>query len=211
MFRPNRIGSPVIHNDAGIGDTTNWTVQEAIYDNAATPFNVINASPMGDFGRSGLIWNGTESITAVRKAHLVQQFTVTAPLNGNVVGVELSAQIYLPTLKAVTIIPVFFKMTAALGAILAGAANSSDMPTYFGQSLAGDEGDSDVAIRHLSYKEQLIIQGDSPTDVSGVYAHGFGLFNNSAGSAAPLSGFFMSAAIRQLNDQQSVAYRDTLR
>lgn len=210
MFRPNRIGTPHIHTSDGGADTTDFTLNQVLYDNAATPFNVINSTPIGDFGRRGIIWTGTEGVLAARKYALVGQFTVTAPIAGDTVGVEVQAG-YTGLLPSdVAIIPIFFRLSAAIGTVLGGAANAYDQPTVFAPKDQYLIATAQSIPRNDYFKEIFIIRNTDPAILAGTYGVGFQFMN--AGSVGyNITNFFMTFAVRQLNDQNDVGYRDTLR
>lgn len=207
MFRPNRIGTPVIHTSTANDNADNYTEGEALWTAVGQPFNVINASPVLDFGRSQLNWNGTKNFAALTETALVQQVTVTEPLAGDTVGLELNGSITFLGNQNSVLRPVFFKMSAALGTVLANGS-SADAVTQIGPALMPDR-TAGGSLRSHWYKETIIFRGTAGS-IGGTYAHGFAILDNS-NAAWTMNWFDMMASVRQLNDQQSIGYRDTLR
>lgn len=208
MFKPNRVGTPWQHQPentstsaAAITTTTRPYYEALIWG------NVINAAPALDFAADGINWVGTpQNLTASHRIALVQQFSVTQPLEGDTVGVELQGSILFQSKCSILITPIFYKMEAGLSGLLAGA-DSSEMPKVFGTPLNSIPASAVATVRAHTYKEQIIINS---TTVGGVYAHGFAI-SDPEGAVISLSYFSMHASVRQLNDQQSIGYRDTLR
>lgn len=210
MFRPNRIGHPWIH------EPNNATASVAAFTQSTRAYyetlgfgNVINAAPVQDLASNTLVWFGTvpEAIAAGVRLILGQQFTVTAPLVGDTVGLELAGALEVQALPTVQISPVIYRMTAALGSVLAGA-DSSEAPITFGPTLTPDAADGQN-VRSHSYKEEVIMKGTN-ANIGGTYFHGFAI-SDVAGAGYNLPFFRITCSIRQLNDQQNVGYRDTLR
>ncbi len=201
MFRGNRIGTPVSIPTTDNSVTTVWAPSAAgIAD--LLKGNVINATPVLDFATSCIrVGVVTPQIPAFSIISLVQQFTVTAPLQGNVVGVEVSGGGFFPDIgNNCTIWPVAYKIdtaaTTLLGAVQGGAS-----------CIFGNNGPDHPANQHTTnYKDQLLID----TTTGGTYAHGFAIYNTT-NAAVAISYFRMNAFIRQLNDQQNIEYRDTRR
>lgn len=206
MFRPNRIGTPWIHqNNFLTNDDSNW-LNEIVATSPLYPGNVINAVPLGDFGRSFLQWNGTETLAAAFKASIVQQFVISPPIQGDTVGVEIAASIITDLPPSTIIIPFFNTLQAAGGTTLAPVAGSTG-PTYLEQQAIPNNAVTTAIFRHCSYKTQVIVRDPN---LAGIYCHGFAFLNGSA-SPASTSLIEMNAEVRQLNDQQDIGYRDTLR
>lgn len=101
MFRPDRIGTPVIFEQSTASNSAAWTPSTT--NSAAVGFrgNVINGTPVADFAMSALTWNqGTASIANGDELAILQQFTISQPLNGDTVGIELNfgLRIYMSNL-----------------------------------------------------------------------------------------------------------------
>lgn len=209
MFRPNRIGTPYIHQDIISADTTNFTLAQAALTTANYPFNAINGTPILDFGTTILHWTGTEAVTALNRFAFGQQFTITAPLNGDTVGLELHSFFQGSINISTIMIPFIAKVTTPL-ALLAGAVLASS-PTMFGTSINAYSGQA-AAVQQLriprGYKEQVIVR--DTTRLFGTYCHGY-IFEDNSAAGWNLIDMHWSAGVRQLNDQQAVGYRDTRR
>jgi len=206
MFRPNRIGTPLFHTTADRLDMNAWTAQEFQpigSDNYGA--NIINASPLLDFGVSSLYSIATEAIAADRRFGLAMQFTVTEPIAGDAVGVEIngSLEAFLPA--SATVFPFFAEMNAATSGILA-ATTMTFQPTMFGPVIHPVQGNNNLVFQVLNYREQVVPWGGGL--VGGAYCHGFQIYTPTAFN---MTFFHMTASVRQLNDQQLVGYRDTLR
>lgn len=205
MFRANRIGHPVIHQQSNTTNTTNTWAAGTLNTAAFSAANVVNASPLLDFGQSRLHWNATQSLAAATKYGITQQFTITQPLNGDTVGVELCGSIIVDASLNVLLIPFFARTTGAAATVL-GVVNFLDQPTFFDC----DKQNNDISTRlaqTMFYKEELIIQASS---IGATYVHGFAIMNTTAG-AIPITYMDVQFSERQLNDQQSIGYRDTRR
>jgi len=215
MFRPNRIGTPTFHSSAKTTSTADLDLAQEALTGTTFPFTVINATPVADVGRSTLLWTGAaaEAVTGARRFMLVQQFTVTEPLNGDAVGVELNASIVGPIPQCAWWEPVLFKMTAALGTIGA-SGNAADTPqTLHGPAILYSSGQlptvETLTWQQRAYRDQVVYLGAAGS-IAGTYAHGFRCWGIGPTNWS-LTTFHMTASVRQLNDQQSVGYRDTLR
>lgn len=205
MFRPNRIGTPNIHQNTGVGSVANFTWTNRAINDSSYSFNVINASPLADFGYSNINWAGTETITSGNRVGVGQQFTVTKPLAGNVVGIELTGHITLTFPGNSLIVPMFGKVTAAAGALW-DPVTVSDQPCQLDVALMPVPGATTGQYRNGYYKTQVITE----VDEGATYVHGFQLLNF-AGAGYDVSWISAGFGVRQLNDQQDVNYRDTLR
>lgn len=208
MFRPNRIGTPTFHSSDLTASTANWSPNA--YNNNSANFggNVINASPLLDIGRSALRWIGaaTEVIPLNARLVLGQQFTVTKPLTGDAAGVELNHAYLGQAPASANISSVFFKVQTAAASTF-GQVDASDYPTPLqDHSILNSEIDT-VYVRSVQHQSNVVILSLSDP---GTYFHGICISDNS-GANWNLDYFYMVASIRQLNDQQTVAYRDTLR
>lgn len=212
MFRANRVGTPHIHQIGHAASSLNTALTgvSKTTGGGLIGLNVINAAPLLDFGESKLVWlpGAPPALTANFSYALAQQFTITAPLKGNTVGLELMGQINIDLPGSTTITPFVARLTAALGSVLSGA-NSHSAPTFIGEGQQSNN--SATVIRRTSiYKEQVIINDSDPAVLAGTYAHGFLLTDNTA-AAWNVPYARMHAAIRQYNDQQNISYRDTRR
>lgn len=208
MFRPNRIGTPIIHDSTGVVSTAAWAPSSNLNTSIATGFNTVNAAPVADFGKTTMAWDtGAAALAANSQFALGQQYTITQPLAGDTVGVELGASldIVLPTDFDVT--GIHGRLVAAIGTALLGAS-VFDIPTFF-HPTPGINGAPATVLRTFQYKEQIIVRNSS-TLLPGTYYHGFRLSNR---AAAPFNFimFRFSGYVRQLNDQPNIRYRDTLR
>lgn len=209
MFRPNRIGTPGLHNSSSTGNTAVFTLSEEDASNSLFPFNVINSTSVADFGKSALNWAGPAvSQTASFKSCFSQQFTITAPLAGDAVGVEIMGAMSALLPANCMVRPIIFRQSAAISVLLQGTS-SYDMPTPVAPGDPGIVGVNTAIYRQFYYKTQVVIANGNPNVLSGTYGHGFQIFNN--GPAFNHQAFNIVCAVRQLNDQQGIGYRDTLR
>jgi hypothetical protein len=209
MFRPNRIGTPWIYKPNPVSGTSAWTPNNQPNTSNTIGFNVINQVPVLDFGRSQFNWTGAAvNITASNRVAIVQQISITAPQGGDTVGLELMGSLDIDVASTTQMLPIFGKIQ---GSIPAGqlAAGTTIGPCIIGQAPGGNT--ANVRSRAHVYKEQVIVNNDG-ADVSGVYVHGFLLQEaHTTPAAVPISFLQASYGVRQLNDQQSIGYRDTLR
>lgn len=203
MFRANRIGTPNIMADgvtvsaAAIGVNNGAPIQEP-------RGNVINAVPQLDYGANYVRWASTGgSVPIGERIMLVQQFTVTPPIAGDTVGVETIAALMLVGSPSLMVAPILFKATAAAVAFHGNVSGVAQGLTYLSEGRQNISG-----LTHYC-KEQTILRG-SVNPVSGTYCHGFEIFNPTAGLVT-FTAYVASMAVRQLNDQQDVGYRDTRR
>lgn len=212
MFRPNRIGTPVIHDSTANESTADYTLQQRVWTSVVQPYNVINAIPVGDFGRSQLNWSGNKVLDALKQCAQAQQFTVQAPAEGDTVGIELNGYFTVYCAARLTLRPIFFRQEAALSTLLQGG-DSGDSPTGIGEGLQGDvaAAQTKYEIRTLRYQTQIIAKSTSSIAVAGPYAHGLAFINPHATETAAITWVNSVCSVRQLNNQQDVGYRDTLR
>lgn len=208
MFRPNRIGTPVIHNSL-TGNNTNFTLQTGPITGATNPFNAVNAAPSLDFGYSAIHFAGTEALPAGHKCVLGQQFTITAPIDGDARGVEVNGSIFLQHSATCFIRPIFMKLTAAVSGVLSGAASSADLGTGLGGITVPPEG-STADAKAMTYRDNVVVRQDTLANLPGTYLHGFQIYNTSA-SSLNITAFQIALSMRQLNDQQDIEYIDTRR
>lgn len=207
MFRPNRIGTPRIYQSSTTANAAAWTLTAQGNGSIGATGNVINAAAIADFGMSALNNTNAQNLAIDNAFCLVQQFTVTKPLSGNTVGVELNASLKLKTDRRVIIKPVLFKAATAAGTVLGAVSSVGVAPV----SIAPEFLPGSAALTDwfgFSYQTQVIIQDASA--VEGTYCHGFQIGNNT-GAALSIAAFQMDASLRQLNDQQAIGYKDTLR
>lgn len=205
MFRPNRIGTPVIHTQ----DTTVSTLDFTLSGGAGfTGFfgNAINSTPPLDFGRDAIRWTGIEAVTAGWQIAFLQQITITTPLAGDVAGLEVNGAIKCAIPMSAVITPVFVRCIGVAG--LLGAMTFTGEPTYFSPETSDQYSPDDtLQYRSAAYQKSIIVKDSSIGDT---YAHGFAITDNSA-AGWNFTSLIMQASIRQLNDQQDIGYRDTLR
>lgn len=207
MFKPNRVGTPIIHTITGVDNTAAFTYQLNGNSAMLQPFNVINASPVLDFGRSQVNWVAAARVhTNSNKSAFVQQFTVTQPLNGDTVGVELNGALWLTAPNDIIMQPALMRITAQ-GALW-GGGTANDVPTPIAPpvEILDNVAARTNTIRACQYRATAIIKDAA---VGGTYAHGVIIYN--AGVDFNITALKMTASVRQLNDQQNVGYRDTLR
>lgn len=208
MFRADRIGSPYIHQGTSNNSVAAFTLNVLGLTSNSWNGNVISSAPLLDFGRLALTWNGTPvSLPAGNRCSFLMPFTITEPLNGDTVGVEMAAAITLNCNDNLALRPIFGKLVAAGGATLA-QVTFADFPTRFGKTQTAPVGATGASShRFYQYKDELIVQYPSGS-VGGPYAHGVEVLNQS-GAASSIAALQMSASVRQLNDQQTIGYRDT--
>lgn len=207
MFRPNRVGTPNIHttpgsavSSAAFGVGARWS--------GAMRFSVINAAPVLDFGHNSIDWNGSQAITANGQFAFGQQFTITQPRNGDTVGLELCGWYMAPIPRSTLVFPFLARMNAALPAVMA-SADTNDIPTALDKQDPLSNGTAvTLEPRQYHYKTQAIVRNSLAT-LAGTYFHGIAFVDNSAGWN--FTDLVASFSVRQLNDQENVGYRDTLR
>lgn len=205
MFKPNVVGTPVIHQISNQSSASNATLGND--DPATTTYraNNINAVPVGDFGESHLYYTGTSAVTAGRRFAIGQALTIVQPINGNVRGLELNGAMTAKVPHGLQVTPFFAKLTAVPAGLMALTALS--FPTIFKHQFIPLASDT-LVFKHFSYKETLIMQ--DPTAIDGTYIHGF-LCNDNSAAGWNLIMMHMMASTRQLNDQNEIEYADTRR
>jgi len=168
--------------------------------------HAINAAPVLDLGVSSIRYEPVVPTTFNDNNTVVfgQQFTVTEPQVGNIVGVELNAGIRILAPTKVEIVPIMYRITAAAGAAM-GNITGATFPQQIAPGVVNQSAATEFMTAH--YTTQAIILA---APVAGTYVHGFGVINNS-GAAMTVSFMSMHASVRQLNDQQNQEYRDTRR
>jgi hypothetical protein len=168
----------------------------------------INAAAVLDFGMSHLEWiPGVAQTLAVASAVAYGQImTITVPVSGDTVGVELNGAIQLRGDQEMGIIPFFSFLSSAAGGAL-GVIGAVGFP-YVQIAEGKDPGVAAAAqTRSHTYQEQIVI---NPVTAGVTCAHGFILTNTSA-AARTINAINMQMSVRQLNDQQNISYRDTRR
>lgn len=203
MFRANRIGTPVILPETFAGIATTITAGSDTLLSAEVRGNVINAVPVLDYGQNSLRWANTRSIATLERICIGQQFTITTPLNGDTVGMELIGSCCIGAGALMEITPVLFKTTAAVGSVWGVVQSTALGFTHLAEGREHQPG------RGHQYIANAIHRG-ATTAVAGNYFHGFQIYNKT-GSALSITNGEFSFAVRQLNDQQDVSYRDTRR
>lgn len=214
MFKPNRVGTPnfwtlrdaTVKTDAPVNFAeSNFVAQDATG-------NCINATPLSDYGTANLMYDIIgETVAANQKIMILAQFEVTPPQQGTIVGVELQGSMVMATVGAVRMAPIFAQ--AQPDQVLTGVLDTIDL-TYIPMLLSNEAGHLEVGaldtkIRH--FKTQVVMEYADPSGPSiGPYVFGWA-FYNATGGAVPIYGFETHLSIRQLNDQQFIGYRDTLR
>lgn len=211
MFRANRIGSPYILEPNTALDANAYNLNKSANNIAGHTGNVINAVPSGDFGEVALMSSNTGTgLNNNEKVALLHQFTVTEPLQGNVVGFELQASLMILTSRLHIIRPIAFKLQAAGAAVLDPVTSNGQHGIQLGEAKQYEDiQTTDDGWIAINYKEQLIFRS-SPGNIGGTFGHGFEIYNGT-GANSSFSAFKMQASVRQLNDQADVAYRDTRR
>jgi len=204
MFRPNRIGTPIIHENGITVSTLDITPQMTAISLPALEANVINSAPLGEFGYTALTWSKptTFSIPAGDRCAFGQQFTINEPQSGDVSGVELNFAIDSPFPSQLVLTP-FFCRIATAGTTLLDNVVADGPQTRLSNNTAVNNVE---AVR--AYQTQVIVRR-SP-NLQGTYLHGYYISNPQAVAVA-LQHFHFQASVRQLNDQQTIGYRDTLR
>lgn len=208
MFRPNRIGTPKILQGDQVPDVSSFTVSNQLISSAAWNVNVINATPVLDFGRSAVYWVGSaRTLNASSKMAFGQQFTVTQPLGGDVRGVELNGSLQGNFGSGVSAQAFLAKQIAAGTTLFEVEVFNSPV------MLKNDpHQNNNVGInRSWTYTDQAVIYGDRTT-LPGTYVHGFIIWESQTSpSNQTFTQLYASMSVRQLNDQQGVGYADTLR
>lgn len=205
MFRPNRIGTPHVNGTSNITSSDPGPPSQSGNFTNTYLGNICNATSALDFGRSNFFHTPSVpmSITLENKFFIAQQFTVTEPLDGDTVGVECTGEIIIACAQPVILVPFVSRLVAAASTTYE-VAQLVDPPTGFDcepqQSLS--------ATFNRVYKNQALLRRATKADVAGPYCHGFLVYSQSANTVFY---YRFGAAVRQLNDQQTVSYRDTLR
>lgn len=73
MFKPNRVGTPVIHDNGENVILDAWSPNTSANNDPSMVGNVINAAPDTDFGRVALHITGNGVVTAGHKVTIGQQ------------------------------------------------------------------------------------------------------------------------------------------
>lgn len=200
MFKPNRVGTPHIHNATDVASTATITPNLSSINQLYTG-NVINATPTGDFGQVAIRWTGANcTVTAFQRMAIGQQFTITAPIQGDTVGVEIGGSILINIPVADAMFGCFFKVDTAANGVW------GNVTAITPATIVKTDSYSNAAIRHATYQTQIVVNG---SNVAGTYFHGIAI--QDAGSDAVFSALHAEMYVRQLNDQQNISYRDTRR
>lgn len=206
MFRPNRVGTPYIYETSDGASSADYVVAEL--DPAASStyiVNAVNGTPVLDFGYTNLYIIRSETQNAQRRGGYGQQFTVTRPLAGDAVGLEITGSLHASAMPSDAIIVPYIGKSAAAVAFLASLTMTGQPRTFQPYSLRTPA--VTVSPQAHSYKEQIVIRDTSRA--FGAYSHGFLILTGA--TAWTLTNLALNFAVRQLNDQQDVGYRDTLR
>lgn len=207
MFRPDRIGTPIIHTQDGTSNTSLWTPNTFANTASGGQGNVINAVPVTDFGRTALSWTAAaRTVPANTRFGLLQQITITAPLNGDVRGLELNTSIMFNGLKAMAR-PIFVRLASVPNAVFANVAYY-DFPTMLGPAEEPPTANNTTGIHAHWCQEKLIERNTDPATLAGNYGLGWELIDTS-GAGFGIDFIHIVCSVRQLNDQQQVGYADT--
>lgn len=202
MFRPNRIGTPVIHDDTGANNAAAFTSGAQNLNAPTNTINIINPTAQLDFGRNSMHWYAgvNYAIPVTSKAAFGQQFVISPPIDGDAVGLELLGSFSTNLPADALMRPIFGRLLNAATATLQ-PVDFAGNPTGF-----GDASNNGASLRTVTYKEQFVI---SAASAGGLFGHGVQIQTWSAATAIYF--FNCEFSIRQLNDQQNIAYRDTRR
>lgn len=204
MFRPNRIGTPKIYQEANYAEINDYDVVANNVTSDIWQVNNINATPQLDFGRNAMKFSGSESIPAqTLRFGICQLVTITAPIDGDTVGIELNGAIVSQVPADIIVVPFFAKVDAWTSNLM-GNVTLQPNPMIFNAITQKSAGYLNTA-----YTQSVIKQGITGQAVAGLHAHGF-LFYQPA-NAWNWVHWEVDFSVRQLNDQQEVGYRDTLR
>ena len=208
MFRANRVGTPVIHTlDAQVTNTSNTAPNVyGLTTNIATG-NTINAASVLDYGRSTLNWVPGVAQTVANNTNWAfgQTVTVTQPINGDTVGLELIGAMRAPLLQNCTLIPFISTVNTFAGTVL-GTWTGLNTLTQIGPP-GEPPNPSVLGMRSHFYKESVIF---GPIAQAYTIIHGF-IIQNVSGGVVNVSHLQTELQVRQLNDQQNIGYRDTRR
>lgn len=222
MFKPNRVGTPNIFdpNDQGtITDAVLFEESDFMVENA--PVNIINVSPLSNFGSAALLWNGTnDAITTQKRIMIGAQFVIQPPnLNlQNVVGLELISTITIAADNAGRLTPYLARMeddpTPLTDPLQVMNIDTNCWPYNLANQSGGFTSNvfshgAVISALSLSCISQVVVRDDSK-QFQNIFSFGWSIYNQGA-SNINLAAFEMTAAIRQLNDQEFIQYRDTLR
>jgi hypothetical protein len=200
MFKANRVGTPKFLGDTFQSDTTAFTINTGAM-NAAPNGNVINAAALGDFGTAFVRWNAAARVIPTLQRWVCgAQITITEPLQGDAVGIELAMDFKSDLPNTVNIYPIFYKLNPAPVTLWGAAPGAGGL-----QSVALGPGRLSAPGQAESFLGQVVIEGAT---VAGTYMAGFAC-HNPTGAGVNVSQIECQVASRQLNDQQFVSYRDT--
>jgi len=207
MFRPNRIGTPKIWQDNATASVTAFTMNTELLTSAIFGGNVINAAAQADFGRDAVYWTAAaRTIPLSAKWCIGQQFTVTQPISGDTVGLELNGGLLIHITGSTIIQPFVAKVATPAMAAQWDAFDVSG-PTLLMQPW----NDRSNLGNARTYRDQVVLNGSNST-IAGTYVHGFCISESATTPAAvTFTHLYAEFSVRQLNDQQDVSYRDTRR
>lgn len=200
MFRGNRIGTPHINTTVFTSSTAAITPNNGAIVQPLRG-NVINPTPLADFGQTSVKWTGAFTMPLNEGAALLQQFAISLPPNGDTVGVEIGGSIIIRATNNPLLVPVATKLQAASGTLFGAVTANTDAESTLEPTIhrSGD-------IHHCQYQTQIIF--NKGAFLAGTYAHGIKI---QASTASVVSDFTIECYVRQLNDQQTINYRDTRR
>ena len=207
MFRPDRIGTPVFHDQDFLSSVIDFSFGAATKEQLLTYFQCINVGLPNTYGRTALNWTGSESVAANAKVGFGYQFTVTEPLGGRANGVlvECNGAFMLPVSSRALIQPFFAKVGTAGATILEAVAVEGNI-TPMGEPLQALPDTAADIWRSVVYKQQVVI---AQSAVAGVYAQGIQIFTGD--DAWDCTALKAICSVRQFNDVQALNYQDPLR
>lgn len=215
MFRANRIGTPnisgqYISSTTAIGAGVVRLLTDVPY------FAVINATPDAEYkGHTFANGDANLSIAALRRAGIGQQFTVTQPLAGQVVGVEVVGSVYIGQAAGpaqFVMEPYACKLEAA-GAGTWSIVHSDGFHDAFLDYQHTQQNTNAAAgsVRAITYKTQILFDQLEDEQLGGTYLHGILITNPLTGAATIINQIYGTFAVRQLQQLETFGYRDPLR
>ena len=205
MFRPDRIGTPIFHDQDFVTSTVDFAFSAFTNPDVGFYMQAINTGLPTTYGRTCLAWAGTEAVAAGAKVGFGQQFTVTKPLKGTRVLCEVNGAFILPVSTKVLIQPFFGKLGSAAVSLLAAAPGQGGI-TPIGNAINPSDQPNATEWRTIRYKEQVVIAQGAP---EGVYGHGIQLFTGA--NAWDCTSIHAICSVRMFNDLQAIEYQDPLR
>lgn len=207
MFRADRIGTPVLHQaNTPVTSVANPALQANSVNLNVVNGHQVNAVNVLDFGVTNLQWVPATAPTLAdgQQVFMGQVVTLTPPIAGDAFGFELIGGIRLRSDASLAIVPIFVSLSTITGTLL---GQISSLTPYAQIAEGLQPGTAASANRNHFYKTQVVHN----TPSSGiVIAHGF-LIQNASGAGRVLTSMTLDFGVRQLNDQQSISYRDTRR